>query len=144
MNKAVLCLHKQQHGNILARLIRLTKQSPFNWIQHFEEFTVKAVTANLPTNSSIQFEILISDLNYPKLYNPRVLTSAWFNISPETYVLLKEGVNPQELESKFPSVFQTLLGEEVFKESHYAPGLQPLTEIHLDTSYPVGIAPKRS
>jgi putative ABC transport system permease protein len=107
----------------------------------FEEFTVKAVTANLPTNSSIQFEILISDLNYPKLYNPRVLTSTWFNISPETYVLLKEGVKPQELESKFPSVFQTLLGEETFKESHYAPGLQPLTEIHLDTSYPVGIAP---
>lgn len=107
----------------------------------FEEFTVKAVTANLPTNSSIQFEILISDLNYPKLYNPRVLTSAWFNITPETYVLLKEGVNQKELESKFPSVFQTLLGEEAFKESHYAPGLQPLTEIHLDTSYPVGMAP---
>jgi putative ABC transport system permease protein len=107
----------------------------------FEEFTIKAVTANLPTNSSIQFELLISDLNYPKLYNPRVLTSAWFNISPETYVLLKEGANRQELESKFPSVFQTLLGEEAFKESHYAPGLQPLTEIHLDTSYPVGIAP---
>jgi putative ABC transport system permease protein len=107
----------------------------------FEEFTVKAVTANVPINSSIQFDILISDLNYPKLYNPRVLTSAWFNITPETYVLLKEGINPRELESKFPPVFLTLLGEEAYKESNYAPGLQPLTEIHLDTNYPVGIAP---
>jgi putative ABC transport system permease protein len=107
----------------------------------FEDFTVKAITANVPINSSIQFDMLISDLNYSKLYNPHVLTSAWFNITPETYVLLKEGVNPAELKSKFPSVFQTLLGEESFKESNYAPGLQPLTEIHLDTSYPVGIAP---
>ncbi|MBL7873580.1 MAG: ABC transporter permease [Cyclobacteriaceae bacterium] len=107
----------------------------------FEDFTVKAITANVPINSSIQFDMLISDLNYPKLYNSHVLTSAWFNITPETYVLLKEGVSPAELESKFPSVFQTLLGEESFKESNYAPGLQPLTEIHLDTSYPVGIAP---
>lgn len=107
----------------------------------FEEFTVKAVTADVPINSSIQFDMLISDLNFPKLYNPHVLTSAWFNVTPETYVLLKEDVNPTELESKFPSVFQTLLGEESFKESNYAPGLQPLTEIHLDTSYPAGIAP---
>ncbi len=107
----------------------------------FEDFTVKAVTGNVPINSSIQFDILISDLNFPKLYNQQVLTSAWFNITPETYVLLKEGVNPRNLESKFPSVFQTLLGEESFKESNYAPGLQPLTEIHLDTNYPVGIAP---
>lgn len=107
----------------------------------FEEFTVKAVTADVPINSSIQYDILISDLNYPKLYSPRALTSAWFNITPETYVLLKEDVDPNIVESKFPSVFQTLLGEEVFKESNYAPGLQPLTEIHLDPSYPVGIAP---
>jgi putative ABC transport system permease protein len=107
----------------------------------FEEFTVKAVTTDVPINSSIQYQILISDLNYPKLYSPRALTSAWFNITPETYVLLKEGVSSGNLESKFPSVFQTLLGEESFKESNYAPGLQPLTEIHLDTSYPAGIAP---
>ncbi|MBK7653504.1 MAG: ABC transporter permease [Flammeovirgaceae bacterium] len=55
----------------------------------FEEFTVKAVTANLPTNSSIQFEVLISDLNYPKLYNPRVLTSAWFDINPRNLCAAK-------------------------------------------------------
>jgi putative ABC transport system permease protein len=109
--------------------------------ESFEEFTVKAVTTDVPINSSIQYQILISDLNYPKLYSPRALTSAWFNITPETYVLLKEGVSSGDLESKFPSVFQTLLGEESFKESNYAPGLQPLTEIHLDTSYPAGIAP---
>lgn len=108
--------------------------------ESFEDFTVKAIVKNLPTNSSIQFDVLISDLNYPKLYNERVL-SAWFNINPETYILLKEGVDPKAVEAKFPSVFRVALGEENFSKSKYTSGLQPLTSIHLDTSYPVGIAP---
>jgi putative ABC transport system permease protein len=109
--------------------------------ENFEEFTVKGVAKNIPTNSSIQFGILISDLNYPKLYSERTLTSSWFNITPETYVLLQEGKDAKSLEAKFPSVFRTILGEENFEKSKYAPGLQPLTTIHLDTSYPAGIAP---
>ncbi len=50
----------------------------------FEDFAVKAVTKNVPSNSSIQFDILISELNNSKLYNERLLSS-WFNIVPETY-----------------------------------------------------------
>ncbi len=109
--------------------------------EKFEDFTVNAVVENIPTNSSLRFGILISDLNYPKLYNERVLTSAWFNIAPETYVLLREGSDAQAMQSKFPTVFRTILGEERYNKSKYAPGLQPLKTIHLDTSYPVGIAP---
>ena len=108
--------------------------------ERFEEFTVKGVV-RIPTNSSISFGILISDLNYPKLYNSQVLTSAWFNINPETYVLLGDGVDPKILESKFPSVFKTILGEEEFNKSKYSPGLQPMKSIHLDNSYPTGTAP---
>lgn len=106
----------------------------------FEEFAVKAVTQDPPINSSIQYNILISDLNYPRLYDERVLTSSWFNITPETYILLRKGVNVKEIESKFPSVFKTILGEEEFTKSHYAVGLQPLTTIHLDTNFPAGAA----
>lgn len=107
----------------------------------FEEFTVAAVSRNVPTNSSIQFSIAISDLNFPKLYSERTLNSAWFNISPETYILLRQGVDVKTVEAKFPQLFKTLLGEERFNESKYAPGLQPLTSIHLDTNYPNGLAP---
>jgi putative ABC transport system permease protein len=109
--------------------------------ENFEEYTVKAVTTNTPSNSSIQYDILISDLNLNKLFDEHTLTSAWFNINPETYVLLQEGVKPQQVEAKFPSVFKTILGEEEYKQSKYAPGLQPITDIHLNTNYPVGIAP---
>jgi putative ABC transport system permease protein len=109
--------------------------------ENFEPFTVAAVTKDVPTNSSITFTILISDLNFPKLYNERTLTSAWFNISPETYVLLQENVDYKSVEAKFPSLFKTILGEEDYAKSKYAPGLQPITTIHLDTSYPTGDAP---
>ncbi|MEK6783256.1 MAG: ABC transporter permease [Bacteroidota bacterium] len=107
----------------------------------FEEFVVKAVLENVPINSSIQFGVLISDLNYPKLYNAQTLTSAWFNIIPETYILLREGTDPKEVEKKFPSIFRTILGDEEYTNSKYTPGLQPITSIHLDVDYPVGIAP---
>ncbi len=108
--------------------------------ERFEDFTVKGI-AEVPTNSSITFDLLISELNYPRLYNQRTLTSAWFNVIPETYVLLQEGINPAELTAKFPAVFRTLLGEEDFVNSKYAVNLQPMRAIHLDTSLPVGIAP---
>ena len=82
--------------------------------ENFEDFLVKAVLEDLPVNSSIQFGILISDLNYAKLYAPQRLTS-WFEINPETYILLREGTEPTTLEKKFPTIFRTLLGEENFK-----------------------------
>lgn len=107
----------------------------------FEEFEVKAVVKDVPTNSSIQFTLLISDLNYTKLYSQQTLTSGWFNVTPETYVLLREGTTSSSLEQKFPPVFKSIIGEEEFNQSKYTTGLQPLTSIHLDTSFPVGMAP---
>ncbi len=109
--------------------------------EKFEDFLVKAVVENPPVNSSIRFGILISDLNYPKMFSERVLTSSWFNVNPETYILLKPDANVKEVIEKFPSIFRTALGEEAFKESNYTVGLQPLTDIHLNTSFPTGIAP---
>lgn len=106
----------------------------------FEDFNVAAVSKDIPSNSSISFTLMISDLNYPRMFAERTLTSAWFNISPETYVMLQEGTDPKIVESKFPSLFKTLLGEEQFNESKYSPGLQSLTSIHLDTTSPTGYA----
>jgi putative ABC transport system permease protein len=108
--------------------------------ENFEDFNVSAVTT-VPTNSSIQFSVLISELNLPKLYNEQTLNSAWFNITPETYVMLRADADVKMVTNKFPALFKTLLGEQRFNESKYAPGLQPLKTIHLDTSYPAGNAP---
>ena len=106
----------------------------------FEDFVVTGVLADPPSNSSIQFSMVISDLNYPRLYSEQVLTSGWFNITPETYILLREGITPESVSAKFPSIFKPLLGDN-YEKSNYLVGLQPLTAIHLDTSLPRGIAP---
>ncbi|HCZ36105.1 MAG TPA: macrolide ABC transporter permease [Cytophagales bacterium] len=108
--------------------------------ENFEEFTVTGVVS-IPTNSGIRFNMVIPDHNYTKIFSEQNLNSGWFNIYPSTYVLLREGSMATEVVSKFPDLFRRLLGEEDFKQSKYAPGLQPLTSIHLDTSYPVGDAP---
>ncbi len=107
----------------------------------FYDFTVAAISEPAPTNSSLRFEVLISDVNYPRMYDQKALTSAWFSIDPETYVLLREGVDEKDVEAKFPALFKTILGEDRFKESKYTVGLQPMASIHLDTSYPLGEAP---
>lgn len=106
----------------------------------FEEFVVKGIVENPPINSSIDFDMIISELNYPKLYNERMLTSSWFNITPETYVLLRENVKPENVAAKFPSIFKPLLGED-YEKSKFAVFLQPLLSIHLDNSLPAGYAP---
>lgn len=108
--------------------------------ENFEEFTVTGVVL-IPTNSGIRFNLLIPDHHYPKIFSEQNLNSGWFNIYPATYVLLREGATRTQVESKFPDLFRRLLGEEDFKQSKYAPGLQPLISIHLDTTYPVGDAP---
>jgi putative ABC transport system permease protein len=110
-------------------------------VDAFEEFTVAAVTEDPPINSSIRFDMLISDLAYPKVYSERILTTQWFNITPETYILLRSDANAKELENKFPALFKSILGEEDFTKGKYTVGLQPLMSIHLDTSFPAGIAP---
>jgi len=102
-------------------------------------FTVKAVVKDPPTNSSFQFNILISDINNTDLFSERALNS-WFNVNAETYVILNPGVDHEQLVSKFPTMVKSIMGEE-YEEGTYEIGLQPLTDIHLNTEMPVGIAP---
>jgi putative ABC transport system permease protein len=108
--------------------------------EKFEDFTISAVTESVPSNSSISFTALIPSQNLIKIYRERALTSGWFNVTPETYVMLDKGVDVNELMAKFPPVFKTILGDD-YEKSKYFVGLQPLTDIHLNNEFPQGIAP---
>ncbi|MBT1704765.1 ABC transporter permease [Chryseosolibacter indicus] len=103
----------------------------------FTEFTVTGVVS-VPENSSIEFFLLVPDQNLLKLYSNERLTS-WFNIEPETYVLLRPGAEVNKLAAKFPSLFERLLGKEDFQNSHYGAGLQPLKSVYLG-DLPQGLA----
>lgn len=102
-------------------------------------FTVTGVARPAPEESSIKYNALIPFSNDKYLFSANQ-RKAWFNINPETYVLLQENVIAEDLEKKFPSMVKQYLGEN-YKEGGYIVNLQPSTEIHLDNSLPAGIEP---
>lgn len=102
-------------------------------------FAVSGIAKSAPEESSIKYNALIPFSNAKFLFNPRAFI-AWFNVNPETYVLLQKNVNADKLAKKFPSMVKQNLGED-YKEGGYIVSLQPITNIHLDTSLPAGIEP---
>lgn len=106
----------------------------------FEAFTVTGIIENAPENSSIRYQLLIPIEKGRQLFSERAFTN-WFSVSPETYVLLKSGASTEAVSSKFPDMMQQALGTEEYERSNYTVGLQPLTDIHLNTEMPAGIAP---
>lgn len=101
-------------------------------------FEVRAIVEDPPVNSSLSFDILISDVNLPSLFSPFALEN-WFNVSPETYVLLNEGADNGSLETKLGAVAEKYV--DMSDGDKYTIGLQPLSDIHLNPDFPVGIAP---
>jgi putative ABC transport system permease protein len=102
-------------------------------------FSVTGIARSAPEESSIKYNALISFANGKYLFSQRAM-KAWFNVNPETYVLLRKDADPDKLAKKFPSMVKQNLGEN-YKEGGYIVSLQPITKIHLDTSLPAGIEP---
>ncbi|HEX8530203.1 MAG TPA: FtsX-like permease family protein, partial [Cytophagales bacterium] len=98
-------------------------------------FTVTAVARDWPQNSSFRFGFLLPYENAKRIRSPRTLTAAWHNIEPDTYVLLREGTDAGQLETKFPGMVRTILGEK-YKPGEYTVHLQALTDIHLRKGIP--------
>jgi putative ABC transport system permease protein len=110
----------------------------------YEDFVVTGIIRNPPVNSSIRFDMLIPFTNSPKLFGENAHTS-WFNVSPETYVLLRDDAAIRDVEPKLISMMHSVLGDIYGEEYHqsdlkYTVGLQPITDIRFDTGFPVGIA----
>ncbi len=104
-----------------------------------EEFEVTGVAAEPPAESSIRFGLLIPFTKAPDLMNEEA-RSSWFNVYVETYVLLDAGATREGMEAKLPVLLKQVLGETV-DQAGYRIGLQPITDVHLNTAYPVGIEP---
>ncbi len=103
------------------------------------DFNVTAVFEDIRTESSIQFNMAISNVIYPEIFSQGTM-EAWFSIAPETYVLIGESSNISTVEAGMQEVVMGYLSEEV-EEGVYNIGFQPLTDIHLNADIPAGIAP---
>ncbi len=104
----------------------------------FQAFTVTGIIEKAPTNSSIQYGLIIPMEKAKTILNPNSFLS-WYSVTPETYVLLNEQADLSSVKAKFPAMMEQALGED-YSEGEYEVGLQPITDIHLNTEFPVGIA----
>lgn len=103
-------------------------------------FTVSGVVKDVPLESSLQFSMLIPFSNAPLFFSEGQRTTAWSNVSVETYFLLKEGVQASVAAGKIPAVMNPLVAKN-YKPGEYNIRLQRITDIHLNNSLPAGNAP---
>ncbi len=94
---------------------------------------VTAVVADMPDNTHLKFDILIS---YNTLYTrgdwaPGRYNSSWQRKDMYTYIQTREGVDPLVLEQKFPAVIAQHIPEDEQESREDILSLQPLTDIHL-------------
>ncbi|MDZ7716640.1 MAG: ABC transporter permease [Balneolaceae bacterium] len=105
----------------------------------YKEFIVSGVIEDTPSNSSISYNMLMPYENLSSLVSERGRQS-WFNIFGNTYLTLNEGTDPNQLDEKFASMMESVLGTETYQETQYTLHLQPLTDIHLNTELPNTLA----
>ncbi len=105
-----------------------------------KEYVVAGIADDMPQNSSVRFDILMSFENTKELFRPRALT-AWGIIIPETYLLLSGNASKEQLEQKLTKT-ALLYYNEVFEKDLVQLLLQPLTDIHLNTTIEGGIEQK--
>lgn len=104
-------------------------------------YTVTGVMRDAPLNSHLKPELLASFVSDPFHNNHN-----WFTQSPQTYILLSEGANPQLLEDKIPDLVEKYIGPELIRligitleefrnaGQSYGYKIQALESIHLHSN----------
>ncbi|XWW43857.1 ABC transporter permease [Fibrella sp. USSR17] len=102
------------------------------------EFPVKitGVYQDFPQNTHLKADYLLSFSTFQRLVNPKnepdkVLANAWNWDGCLTYIVLKQGVDPQKLDAKFPAFLAKKDLIDTKKESGLVLHLQALPDIHL-------------
>ncbi len=113
----------------------LTLQTDGEWTH----FTVAGIFEKAPGNSSIQYGIIVPFARGAAQMSEETKTS-WTNVVVETYILLNEANKVKELEAKFAPFVDGKVASD-YKPGEYVVGFQPLTDIHLNKDFPLGLVP---
>jgi putative ABC transport system permease protein len=93
---------------------------------------VSGVLKDIPENSHLQFDILISFPTLMKNFGNGYTFWGWSVFY--NYILLTPGANPQTLEAKFPALQKKYLGDDFNTgDRRMLYSLQPIADIHLDS-----------
>ncbi|AYB35053.1 ABC transporter permease [Chryseolinea soli] len=102
--------------------------------------TVTGLIADVPVNSHIQFDVLMSRSTITAMSNQP--EDNWFNNGYYTYLLLPDGYDHKQLEAKFPAFLEKQMAEEKKNSGMwYDFVLQPLPSIHLHSTTPYDMGP---
>lgn len=88
---------------------------------------VSAVMENMPSNVHARYEFLISFSSLPKF-----LDTYWYKHECYTYVTLKPGVAPEQIEKAFSPMSEKYKTEEALRNKTWGVKLVPLADIHLN------------
>jgi len=91
------------------------------------DFTVTGVIKDLPPNSHLRFELLVP-FETLREFSRFDYVSAWNTWNFSSYVLLREGTDPKQVEEKTPALLQKYWGSDSLGPTLY---LQPVKDIHL-------------
>ncbi len=98
-------------------------------------FVITGIFRDMPHNSHIDVDIMLSWPNLLTHYGPDIELS-WGDTGFFTYFILSSSVSPQEFEEKLKSLVESDFGEVLrYYKLTLDLKVQPLTDIHLNSSY---------
>ncbi len=102
------------------------------------DYVVSGVAKDVPLNSSIQFEFLLPFENKFLEETPerreRYKTN-WYIGFLETWITLKDGTTPEDLEAQFPAFLIRHYGEKWINRDKNQFSLQPLAEVYFNEEF---------
>ncbi|MBQ0735860.1 ABC transporter permease [Aquimarina celericrescens] len=94
-------------------------------------FTVTGIMAEIPENSHIKANMILSMTTYTEGIMPRV-NDAWGLYDPSAYILLNPNTDPRELEAKLPAFLERNTGEMMRNDKLFVSlFLEPLSDVYL-------------
>ena len=117
-------------------------EDPMGKILKFDgkiELMVSGIFEKLPSQSHIHFECLISFATLKKLLGQNINNKNWVWNPCWTYLLLKPGITPGELEKQFPDFIKKYFPDFIIPQARLY--LQKLTDIHLSSKLDYELEP---
>jgi putative ABC transport system permease protein len=98
------------------------------------DYEITGVFEDLPANTHMKIEALLSFSSFIKLVNNPLTTWDWDGF--KTYVLLNEQAGAHALEAKLPALIQKIKGADLKDRNEgIVFYLEPVTDIHLDSNF---------
>lgn len=103
-----------------------------------DDYRVTGVVSDLPYNSHIHFDVLVSFSTLRHVKDERITLEGWWLYEVYTYLLLAPGVEAEAVNAKLPAFIEKHLGQPGVEEVTLR--LQPIEDIHLhsDLLFEVG------